>query len=182
MRMAVQVKQRLHGRERGQSLLETAIMMPLLLAVAFNAINIGYMWFMVLTLSAIPRLGVEYASQGGAAMTGGATAPATSAVKDLVYENLTGAIKATISNASVQVCSVSAGVDSTTHKANCAQYGPALGSYPSPDADPEAPVFVLNRVDVWYTVTPLIPGGAFNIVLPSTMTFHRQVSMRSLYS
>jgi hypothetical protein len=30
-------------------------------------------------------------------------------------------------------------------------------------------------------VTPVIPGTAFNVVLPSNMNFHRQVSMRSLY-
>jgi len=48
-------------------------------------------------------------------------------------------------------------------------------------ADPEAPLFVRNRVHVVYTVTPLIPGTIFNVALPSTLTFHRQVSMRSLY-
>lgn len=44
--------------------------------------------------------------------------------------------------------------------------------------DPE-PGFVLNRVDVTYTVSPLIPGAVFNLILPSNMSFHRQVSMRS---
>ena len=39
----------------------------------------------------------------------------------------------------------------------------------------------LDRVDVEYTVTPIIPGTAFNIVLPANLHFHRQVSMRSLY-
>jgi len=34
---------------------------------------------------------------------------------------------------------------------------------------------------VEYTVTPIIPGAAFNVVLPSNLNFHRQVSMRSLY-
>lgn len=166
------------GRENGQSLLETAVMLPLLLSIAFNAINIGFFWFMALTLSAIPRQGVQYASQGGAALMWGS--PATSLVKDLVYENFTGAIGATVSNASVQVCSISKGIDLSTHAALCDTYGPAY-AFPSPAADPEQPYFVLNRVDVAYTVTPIIPGGAFNVVLPSNMTFHRQVSMRSLY-
>ena len=33
--------------------------MPLLLAIAFNLINLGYFWFMVLTLAAAPRQGVH---------------------------------------------------------------------------------------------------------------------------
>ncbi|HEX7422887.1 MAG TPA: hypothetical protein VF311_03220 [Terriglobales bacterium] len=168
------------GSQSGQSLLETAIALPLLLILAFNAINVGYFWFMVLALSAAPRHGVQYASQGGAALAT-SSAPSTSSVKDIVYENLTNAISgATTSNASVQVCSVAKGVDSTTHKASCDTWGPSYG-FPSPDADPEAPVYVLNRVDVVYTVKPIIQGSAFSVILPSNLQFHRQVSMRSLY-
>ena len=48
-------------------------------------------------------------------------------------------------------------------------------------ADPEEPSFVLNRVDVEYTVTPIIPGTAFNVLIPENLNFKRHVSMRSLY-
>ena len=34
--------------------------LPLLLGIAFNAINYGYFWFMVLILSAAPRQGAQY--------------------------------------------------------------------------------------------------------------------------
>jgi len=58
-----------------------------------------------------------------------------------------------------------------------------------PSADPEAPNFMLHRVDVTYTFSPLIPGTPFGLaLLPMTAcsvsggnvlcTFHRQVSMR----
>src|SRR5438445_9779528 len=92
-------------REDGQSLLETAILMPFLLSIAFNSINIGYFWFMVLVLTTAPRQGVEYSSQGGAALTT-TTSPSSSAVKDIVYDNLTHTINGTVANASVQVCTV----------------------------------------------------------------------------
>jgi len=172
-------QRRVRGEE-GQSLLETAFAMPLLLGIAFNLINVSYLWFVVLALSAAPRQGVEYATQGGIA-SATASAPGTSDVKDLVYENVTNAIKgATTSNVTVRVCTSAKGVNSSTHVALCDQFGPAV-TFSGPDADPEAPLFVLDRVDVVYTVTPIIPGTAFNVVLPANLHFHRQVSMRSLY-
>lgn len=154
--------------------------MPLLLGLAFNIINFGYMWFMVLTLAAAPRMGVQYATQGGAAGTSTA-APSTTTVSNLVYENLTHAINgANTSNVGVRVCSSAAGVNPVTNVALCDQFGPAFG-FPAPAADPEAPVYVLARVDVGYTLKPIIPGKAFNIILPASLTCRRQVSMRSLY-
>lgn len=166
--------------EHGQSLIEAAIAIPLLLMLGFNAINIGYFWFMVLALSASPRQAVQYASQGGAAMAN-SSAPIATAVKDVLYDNVTNAISgATTSNVSAQVCVTANGVDSTTHIATCSTYGPAY-SFPAATADPEAPVYVLQRVDVAYTVRPIIPGGAFHVLVPANLTFHRQVSMRSLY-
>jgi Flp pilus assembly protein TadG len=167
-------------QDEGQSLLETAVAMPLLLGIAFNLINLGYFWFMVLTLAAAPRQGVQYSTQGGQATTT-TSSPSTTAVSNLVYENMTNAVHgATTSNTSVRVCTSALGVDSSTHIALCNSFGPAA-TFSAIAADPEAPVFVLNRVDVGYTVTPLIRGSAFNVVLPANMNFHRQVSMRSLY-
>ena len=166
--------------EEGQSLLETAVTMPLLLAIAFNLINVGYFWIVVLSLSAASRQGVQFATQGGAAATT-ISAPGTAAVSDLVYENVTNAINGvTTSNVAVRVCSNAKGVDSTTGVALCDQFGPAF-TFSAPAADPESPVYVLNRVDVGYTVTPIIPGTAFGVLLPSNLQFQRHASMRSLY-
>src|SRR6266702_801082 len=84
-------RRRLAGQRRskgqdGQSLLETAISMPLLLGLAINIINWGYLWFMVLALSAAPRMGAQYATQGGAAGTG--TAPGPTTISNLVYDKV----------------------------------------------------------------------------------------------
>ena len=157
-------------------------MLPILLAIVFNAVNFGYFWFVGLKLAAAPRVGVEYASQGGAALTSG-TIPTTGAIQTLVFDNLSNALHATTSNAAVRVCSAysSAGVDSTSHIAGCDSFGMSY-SFSANIPDPEAAsIFVLNRVDVAYKVTPIIKGSAFSVVLPSNLTFHRQVSMRSLY-
>jgi Flp pilus assembly protein TadG len=165
--------------ERGQSLIETAILTPLLLWVGFNAINFSYFWYMVLTLASAPRHGAQYATQGGAALTS-TSAPSTSNIKDVVYTNLQHTVNGTTSNASVRVCSSSKGV--TSNIAQCDSYGPTPNSaFLGPSADPEAPLFVLHRVDVEYRVTPLIPGSVFNVIVPTNLYFQRQVSMRSLY-
>ena len=167
--------------EEGQSLLETAVTMPLLLAIAFNVINVAYFWFVVLSLSAASRQGVQFASQGGSA-AGTISAPTTAAVRDLVYENVTNAIKGTTtSNVAVRVCSSAKGVNAATGVALCDQFGPTFTFSAPPAADPEFPVYVLNRVDVGYTVTPIIPGTAFGVLLPANLQFQRQSSMRSLY-
>lgn len=166
--------------DEGQSLLETAVAMPLLLGIAFNLINLGYFWFVVLSLAAAPRQGVQYSAQGGASITSSST-PSASAVSTLVFDNMTNGVHgASASNTGVRVCSSSVGVDPNTHVALCSSFGKSF-SFSAVPADPEAPVFILHRVDVGYTVTPVIPGTAFNVVLPATMNFHRQVSMRSLY-
>src|SRR5437660_11176625 len=103
----------IHGRrfkgQEGQSLVETALTLPLLLGIGFNSINWGYLWFRVLALSVAPRMGVQYATQGGAA--GKATATPTATVRDLVWENVTHAVHGAPTSPVVhQVLSSSKGV------------------------------------------------------------------------
>jgi hypothetical protein len=164
--------------DEGQSLLETAVAMPLLLGIAFNLINIGYFWFLVLSLAAAPRQGVQYSAQGGASITT-ISAPSAAAVSNLVFDNMTNAVHgATASNTGVRVCM---GSSPATGAANCTSFGDTSITFSPVGGDPEAPIFALNQVDVGYRVTPIIPGTAFNVVLPGTTIFRRHVSMRSLY-
>lgn len=170
---------RVQTRDEGQSLLETAVAMPLLLTIAFNIINLAYCWFMVLALSAAPRQAVEFSSQGGQALSN-SSEPTAAQVSQVALDNMTNAVHgATSANTSVQVCSIKVG-PAVANIAPCTSVGPAF-AFPSNTADPEAPAFVTNRVDVGYTVTPPIPGTIFNVILPTTLKFQRHVSMRSLY-
>jgi Flp pilus assembly protein TadG len=180
----MRLRKRLFGRrEKGQSLIETAIMLPLILAMACNAINLAYFWYMVLTLSAIPRLGAQFATQGGQALAASSpTQPTSANISDMVYENLLHTIGGNTVNTSVRVCTTKLGKDATTKIANCQSYGPSPTTpFPANVADPEPAYFTLVRVDVAYQVTPLIPGSVFNVILPSNMTFYRHVTMRDLY-
>lgn len=181
----------------GQSLVETALVLPVLLMLLFNAVNFGYFFLVAVNIAASPRTGATYSIQGfsSPAATGLPAAGPSSGTKSvayLIYQDLTGAIYSP-SNTPVQVCSQSLGLNSagtTSQKAKCASYG-ATYSFPGPDSDPESPGFVLNRIDVAYSFTPLINGTPFNIftlVSPIcsstsgsvTCTFHRQAAMRAM--
>ncbi len=187
--------------DRGQSMIETALLLPFLFLLAFNAINFGYFFFVAINLAAAPRSGVEYSIQGSATpaqltlpLAGPPTCATTSLfVSDLVYNDMARVLPTLQTPscpniASVQVCTQTIGLNNrgtTTQTTQCQKWGPAA-FFPSPQSDPESPFFILNRVDVIYSFKPLISGvGAFGLTLlpncsgsPITCQFHRQVSMR----
>ena len=181
----------------GQSLVETALILPLVvLPIVLNAMNFGYFFLVVLNLTAAPRSGVEYSIVGSSSPGTTVLPPAgpsgtNTSVSYLTFQDMTGALSnptgTGATGAGVQVCSKILGVTGSgaSLKAKCASFGKSA-TFPAPGADPEAPKFVLNRVDVTYTFIPLIPGKLFNIVVlaacggGNSCTFHRQVSMRAM--
>jgi Flp pilus assembly protein TadG len=184
---------RLKRESRGQAMVETALMLPFLLGLVFNVVNFGYFFLMAINLAAAPRSGALYSILGASTPIGVDLAdpgPTTSpiSVSFLTLGDLTGAI-GNGGSARVQVCTAKSGVSGsgTSLLTVCSQYN-SSPSY-TPDPDPEAPSFVLNRVDVTYTFRPPLDQRLFNLVLLATpvctgtggsvtCTFHRQVSMR----
>ncbi len=171
---------RLRQDGSGQSLLETALFLPLLALVMAYAVDYGYFFLVAADLTSAAHSAAEYSVQGyqGPAQislpAAGPIATNTSVASLAVAEvNLLNASTTT----TVQVCSKSLGM--TGKLPVCASYGPAGTSY-TPATDPEAPTFVLQRVDVTYTVTPPVPLSFFNVPLIPVMKFHRQVSMRGM--
>jgi len=181
----------------GQSLVETALILPLLLMLLFNAVNFGYFFLIAINIAAAPRSGVAYSIQGNASpsansLPAAGPSTATTSVSYLTYQDMTGALYSP-AGTPVQVCSAALGVISagtSTQAANCASYG-SSHSFPAPASDPESPNFVLNQVDVVYTFSPLINGTIFNIFTLAapvcsssngsvSCTFHRQVVMRAM--
>jgi len=180
----------------GQALLETALVLPVLLAIILNAVNFGYFFLVALNLEAAPRSGVEYSILGFATPASSAL-PSGASVSSLAHADMAGALYSPASTP-IQVCSETAcatapclnNFGTATQTAKCQTFG-NTATFPSPDSDPESPAFVLHRVDVVYTFSPLIPGTPFGIaLLPAsvcsssggtiTCTFHRQVSMRAM--
>ena len=195
---------------RGQSLVETALMLPLLLLVVCNVVNLGYFFLVIVNLTGASRTSVlysiegsytPYAQQEAPSGTSGAsilTTPGT--VAYTVYQDLNGAVWNPTS-ATVQVCTqmnINSGTGSGVNGAGAGQLancetctssgcGTAGGGTPVPSADPEAPSFVLNQVDIIYDFSTLIPGTIFNIPLQASAMcnggncqFTRHARMRSM--
>ncbi len=195
---------------RGQSLVETVLMLPLLLLLVCNVVNLGYFFLVVVNLTGASRTSALYSIEGsyspydlqeapsGTSGSSILTTPGT--VTYTVYQDLNGAL-VNPTGSTVQVCTqvninaaTAKGVNGTGsgQLANCetctsSGCGAAGGGTPAPSADPEAPSFVLNQVDINYTFSTLIPGRIFNIPLQASAmcnsgacTFKRRARMRSM--
>src|SRR6266568_798941 len=195
---------------RGQSLVETALMLPLLLLLVCNVVNLGYFFLVIVNLTGASRTSALYSIEGsyppyarqeapsGTASGTILTTPGT--VAYTVYQDLNGAVW-NPTGSTVQVCTqvninsgTASGVNGTGsgQLANCetctsSGCGAAGGGTPAPSADPEAPSFVLNQVDINYTFSTLIPGRIFNIPLQASAMcnggncqFKRHARMRSM--
>ncbi len=194
-------KRSLRKNTRGQSLVETALMIPLLLTLILNAVNFGYFLLVTLNLTSATRNGIEYAIQGSSTPANGSLpAPGPLAqsnattVNSLIAQEL-GAFNN--GNLGVQVCSLSVGTTTgATPVTTCATAGKVPSTTPTPDADPEAaeyPGFALNRVDVFYQFQPIIPATPFTFAVLSfpgcssgggttTCKFARHAEMRAMGS
>lgn len=197
---------------KGQSLVETAIMLPLLILLVFNVVNLGYFFFVFVNMSGAARTSMLYAIEGPATPAASAlpspwgsnSTPDPKSVAYVIFQDLTGSLRNPTS-VTVQVCSV-VNIDSSTKvgtngsgntlRTNCVTCstansgcGSVGGGSPVPSVDPEAPTFqtLLNRVDISYSVSTLIPGTIFNLPLQAsalcnagTCTVTRHAEMRSM--
>jgi Flp pilus assembly protein TadG len=157
-----------HNGERGQSLVEFALLFPLLFLLIVNAVNFGGFLYAWITVANSARAGAEYALLGGAV----ATAPATPTAAQ-VTALITNDVASLPNRASLQV-RVCINRNSTV---TCT--GTGSGTTPT---DPEQPLYVLTAVDVTYTYQPFIPlwempGLSIHATLPPT-TIHRTAVMR----
>ncbi len=181
---------------RGQSVLETALMLPFLLTLFLNAVNFGYFLLVTLNLTSATRSGIEWAISGSSTPVNGAlpqTTGSATAVSSLVLQDLGKLNGGTLA---VQVCSLSKGSSGgAAPTTQCDTFGSPPGT-PTPDPDPEAatyPGFALNRVDVWYTFKPIVPATPFTLAVltmpactssagTTTCTFTRHAEMRAMGS
>jgi len=190
---------RLARNNSGQALIETALILPLLLTIVLNAINFAFFFLMALNITASSHSSGIYSIMGGATPAAQALPQAgpydtNTSVSYLAYQDLTGAVYTpTPTNTGVNVCSSTVGVSGTGSATvtTCTSSGIGGGFPKSSDADPEAPAFLMGRVDVAYKFSPPIPLTPFNALLllatncsssggTVTCTFYRHVVMREM--
>ena len=168
----------------GQSLVEIAVIIPVLAVLIAYSVDFGYFFIAAASITSTARNAAQYSVLGyeapgqGSLPTAGPSSSGTSVAEEALGDMLSLVNSST--TATIEVCTKSNGL--TGNLAKCTSYGPAVTSY-TPSADPEAPRFVLQRVDVTYTVQPPIPMTFIffhQVSLLPTMQFHRQVSMRAL--
>ncbi len=155
--------------------------MPVLTLLLAYAVDFGYFFIAAANITSSARNAVEYSIMGYSGPAQSNVPPAgpvstSSSVAALAMADLTSLINSSTTT-TVQVCSKVLGMTGNLPK--CSSYGPA-GTIYTPAADPEAPTFVLQRVDVTYTVQPPIPLSFFGVSLLPNLHFHRQVSMRAM--
>jgi len=190
-------KSSLARNSRGQSLVETTLMIPLLLLLILNAVNVGYFLLVTLNLTSATRNGIEYAIQGSSTPSNTSLPTATGSpattVSSLISAEL-GALNA--GTLQVQICSLNLGSSNVSPPTSTCQTSGTGGTFPPPDPDPEwktYPGFALNRVDVSYKFNTLVPATPFNLIVASfptcsskggavSCTFARHAEMRAMGS
>jgi Flp pilus assembly protein TadG len=187
------------GRDSsGQALVETALLVPLLLTIVLNAVNFAFFFLMALNITSSSRSSGIYSIMGGAtpaakALPNAGPQTTVSTVSYLAYQDLTGAVSTpSTSNTGVNVCSATVGITGSggATVTSCTSNGIGGGFPTSAAADPEAPSFLLGRVDVAYKFNPPLPFTAFNLLLLAsptctsggtvTCTFYRHIVMREM--
>src|SRR5579864_4345230 len=94
---------------QGQSLVETAIMLPLAILLVLNAVNFGYFFLVIINLTGTARSATLYAIEGSSTpaaseLPGSGPGTTVQSVTYLAFQDMTGALW-NPTGASVQVCS-----------------------------------------------------------------------------
>ena len=182
---------------RGQSLVETALMLPLLILLVFNVVNLGYFFLVIVNLTGAARTTTEYAIMGPSTPAASAwpsvgpadgTPAGNLTVTYVAQQDMTGALWNPAA-ASIEICSAALGTASgltNCQKCSGVTCSAVNSGTATPSADPEG-TFVLNQVTITYTFTTLIPGKIFNIPLQASAmcnggscTFIRKAFMRAM--
>lgn len=167
-----------HSLLGGQTLVEFALLLPLMFLLIINVVNFGGFFFAWITVANAARAGVQHAVTGGATV-GGPHSPCASAVYSVVQADVSSLPNR--SSVVVRTCSFN---NCCTTPPCCTTTPTGGASFSDPPADPEAPLYTGAWVDVRYTYQPFIPLWSFPglgvyLTLPPA-TIHRQAVMRMI--
>jgi hypothetical protein len=162
-------------------MVEVACFVPILMLLMGYAVDFGYFFVAAAVITSSARNAAEYSVQGYQGPSQGTLPPAGpsalgTSVAEVALADLQGLVSSSTTT-TVEICTKANGMSGNVPA--CTSYGPSGTSY-TPAADPEAPRFVLQEVDVTYTVQPPIAMTFFKVALLPSMKFHRRVCMRAM--
>ena len=155
----------------GQSLVEYLLLLPLLLLLVVNVVNVGGFFFAWITVANAARAGADYQILGGASV--GSLTPATGAQIAAVIAQDAKWLPNTASLL-VSIC-----------QNNNTKITTLAGTCSSVPSDPEPANYVITTTDVTYTYQPFIKAGFqfpnlnVYVTIPPTVV-HRRAVMRSI--
>ncbi|MBS1826013.1 MAG: pilus assembly protein [Acidobacteria bacterium] len=164
-----------NGGQTGHSLVEFALLIPLLFLLIVNAVNFGGFFYAWITVANAARTGAQYRIMAGATVTS-PSPPNSTQVYNVVRQDVSSLPN--LGSLAVRVCTNTAGTIA------CNTTGTGTFANPAADGRSEASLYVMSWVDVQYTFQPLIPafhfpGLGIHGTLPPT-TVRRQSVMRML--
>ena len=174
---ATETERRMSASSGGNSLVEFALILPLILLLVVNIVNFGAFMYAWITVSNAARGGAQYMILGGAS-AGFPTQADASQISTMITNDVK-----TLPNAAsvvVRVCTNNNGTWDQISGGTTA----CSAAHTDGFSDPEPTSFVLATVDVTYTYQPLIPLWEFpklgiHATLPPT-TVHRTGVMRMI--
>ena len=167
---AMRLRSKRERNLQGHSLVELALLFPLLFLLTVNAINFGGLLFAWITIANAARSATNYWTMGAAA-PGAPERPTAAQVTTLVTNDISSLLAR--SSLVVRACTNNNGA------VDCS----GAGSY-VPPLDPEPLTYISASVDVTYTYQPFIPLFDFSpldvhATIPPT-TVHRRGLTRVL--
>jgi hypothetical protein len=180
-------------------MIEAALLMIPLLVLVFNAINIGYIFMVLVNITGAPRSAALYCVLGSATPLNHTLPPtgpgsAIGSVSYLAYQDM-GEIHNGPFGAGTTAVRACSSINGITNKQTSNQITTCTtantGTFPAVSKDPEnvssgAFPFLLDEVNVNYSFNPLIPGALFNVAGRAicggadACTFTRSVKMREM--
>ena len=183
-----------HDHTEGTSLIETALVLPILIVLCLYAVDFGYYFLVAGNLVTASRNAALYSSQGfstpsqqqiPSAGTAGSLAD-TAGTAGVAGGDLSGLANVS-TRAQVEVCSKSLGVTSVKSGSTVTGYITNCSTFPSgslshtPDTDPESLYgLLLHRVEVVYTINMPVSLNLFTFNLTPPATFRWQVERRAI--
>ncbi len=148
----------------GQSLIEFALLFPVVFLLVVNVVNFGGLIYTYITVENASRSGASYMQLGGSSI-GAPQIPTISQVQDFVHADLATSLAAG-ANAPVSVCGIQkdGGVNWISSYSPITYTACTMPTNPPPGStytDPQSSSFIYATVKVQYRYCPIIKGWNF---------------------